>query len=538
MNKFVQTYRKVELFFGNLKFAVIIISIFAIYLAFGTFMESYHGTDYANRLVYKSFPFMVVQFGMFLSILFATLIRLPPKKHLYGFYVIHIGLIVLFLGSAITYISGVDGSITLAPNSPSREIMINQDILKIQFPNRGKEVSVDLPYISSSKDLNLEYEGIKLKTFYPFAEDELKWVPIKIVNPGQSSSRYRIYNDKFGEFFTLTLHPLSDFNNTVQLGPLNIHYMPEGLISCINSENQDGLIVWNAELQNCMAPKKNEMKKVTGPSGKEVVEINFSGKVLRFLPKMSPFPVAQNMELDEKSPYRIFSLGLFEKSPHLFVFGKTASFFNKDSNRWESHAMEINSEVTLPWMGFKVRLLEFRNDAYPTLSPNYTKPINENGQAIKGGLKAVMIEAEGSNFWVKSNEPIAFNKSGERIIFRIDRKTLTLPYEITLDQFKMDTDPGTNNPASYESFVSLFRGNDGTSKHHIFMNNPLKLDNFTFYQASYFQTQEGPFGSVLSVNFDPGRAWKYFGSLLLVLGSIWHYFLRRKHITKPGVARA
>jgi len=98
MKNLLPLYRKVELFFGNLKFAVTIISIFAFYLCYGTFMESFHGTEYANRLVYKSLPFMAVQFAMFLSIFFATLIRLPPKKHLYGFYTIHSGLIILFLG--------------------------------------------------------------------------------------------------------------------------------------------------------------------------------------------------------------------------------------------------------------------------------------------------------------------------------------------------------------------------------------------------------------------------------------------------------
>jgi hypothetical protein len=150
-------YRKVELFFGNMKFAVVIITLFAIYLGYGTFMESYHGTEYANRLVYKSLPFMLVQFGMFLSILFATLIRLPPKKHLYGFYVIHAGLIILFLGSWITYQSGVDGNITLAPNLATRDIMINQDELSIQFPSLGKEVTVDLPYVAKPKNMDLEY---------------------------------------------------------------------------------------------------------------------------------------------------------------------------------------------------------------------------------------------------------------------------------------------------------------------------------------------------------------------------------------------
>ena len=84
---------------GHVKFAVTIILLFAASLTYGTFMESYHGTDYANRLVYKSFPFMGLQLCMFLSILTATLQRFPMKRHLYGFYVLHLGLLILFLGS-------------------------------------------------------------------------------------------------------------------------------------------------------------------------------------------------------------------------------------------------------------------------------------------------------------------------------------------------------------------------------------------------------------------------------------------------------
>ena len=91
----------------------------------------------------------------------------------------------------------------------------------------------------------------------------------------------------------------------------------------------------------------------------------------------------------------------------------------------------------------------------------------------------------------------------------------------------MDTDPGTNNPASYESFVKLF-DNGQTSNHHIFMNNPLKHAGFTFYQASYSQDSSGNYSSTLAVNVDQGRFLKYLGSLMLVFGGIWHYTLNRK----------
>ena len=55
----------------------------------------------------------------------------------------------------------------------------------------------------------------------------------------------------------------------------------------------------------------------------------------------------------------------------------------------------------------------------------------------------------------------------------------------------------------------------------------LKYDGLTFYQASYFEAPKTP-TALLSVNLDPGRPIKYLGSLLLVLGAIWHFYLRRK----------
>ncbi len=538
MNNLISAYKKVELFFGSMKFAVVIILLFAISLGYGTFMESYHGTEYANRLIYKSLWFMGIQFGMFLSILFATLIRLPMKKALYGFYVIHAGLITIFVGSYITYQSGVDGSVTLSPNLPSRNIQINDEELKIQFPSKGKEVTVDLPYTAFSKNLGYEYENIKLKTFLPFAENKQDWVPVKIQDPGQSSSKYRLFNDNFGEFITLSLHPQSDFNNTQQLGLLNVHYMPGALATCFGKNTPDGLIVWNGETTGCLAPLPSEMKKKKSVTGQEIIEVEFNGEKINFLPQMSPLPLDQKMELSEGSPYRIFSKKLFEKSPHLFLFGDSLAFFDKETQTWESHPAPMGTEVSLPWMGFRVKLLEHRVDAYPTMVPQYVKPIQDNGQVISGNLKAVQVEIGDQLFWVKSNEPVAFNQNGERITFEIAKKSLLLPYELVLDQFKMDTDPGTTNPASFESFVTLFKGNAGSTKHHIFMNNPLKHENFTFYQASYFQTNEGPYGSVLSVNFDPGRFWKYLGSLLLVLGSVWHFVLRKKPVAKPGEVHA
>ena len=105
MNKIKHLYQVFETTVSNVKFAVIIISLFTLALVYGTFMESYHGADFAGRLVYKSWWFILIEVAMFISIFMATVVRLPAKKRLYGFYTIHAGLITLFIGSFFTYIN-------------------------------------------------------------------------------------------------------------------------------------------------------------------------------------------------------------------------------------------------------------------------------------------------------------------------------------------------------------------------------------------------------------------------------------------------
>jgi len=110
----------------------------------------------------------------------------------------------------------------------------------------------------------------------------------------------------------------------------------------------------------------------------------------------------------------------------------------------------------------------------------------------------------------------------------IGNELYNIPFHLDLNKFKMDVNPGTNDPASYESFVNISDPNLSQKQTaHIFMNNPLKKDKLTFYQASYFALDDGEtFGSVLSVNYDPGRIIKYIGSILLVFGSILHFTIR------------
>ena len=522
-----ELYHSVERFFGNVKFAVVIILIFAAALTSGTFMESYHGAEYANRLVYKSIPFMMLQACMLLSIMCASLLRLPVRKGMWGFHVLHVGLMIIFLGSFITYQAGVDGNVTLAPNTPARDILLSDDLVKVQFQNAQKEVTVDLPFRAGANDLKIAYDGIKFHRFLPFAQEVVTWKEDKLADTSRvHSATYRLANDNFGEDITLSLHPDADFPSTTTLGLLSVHYMPTPLAACFARPSYDDLLIWDARNNTCLNPTSKDVKVQPGMTGKKIIMIKHQGEDVRFLPDLSPLAVDGNLKMIEDSPYRIFKRSLFQTKPHLFLFGESAAWFDKAEGRWMMERFQGTEAINLPWMGFGIKLTKFYPYQFPVKEPHYVKPVQDNGQIIKGGMKAVEVEVDGITFWVKSGQAMSFDRGNEKLVFEVTKRSLPLPFELTLERFKMDTDPGTNSPASYESFVSVFKGDQGSEKHHVYMNHPLKYDSFTFYQASYFQTQEGPYGSVLSVNYDPGRPLKYLGSLLLVFGSMWHFVFR------------
>ena len=137
----MKSFTKLEKYLGSLKFAIILITLFTVAMILGTFLESYYGTEFAARVVYKTFPFMLIQLLMGVSILYAVYLRLPAKKRYYGFYTIHAGLILIIGGSVVTYIAGIDGNITLPPLSAKREIKLPSDVFKMTNLDT-KEVSV------------------------------------------------------------------------------------------------------------------------------------------------------------------------------------------------------------------------------------------------------------------------------------------------------------------------------------------------------------------------------------------------------------
>ena len=319
-------FYKIEKFFGNLKFAVSIILIFTLMMIIGTFIESSSGAEFANRLIYKNWPFILIQSLMFLSIFFAATLRLPPRKKLYGFYIIHSGLIIIGCGSFITYYSGIDGNILLYPNTPNRTVVLNDDQLYLNYPNQNIAGYLDLPYTSFSSNINFRYKDVLVKEYLPYANEVFSWK--KTQKRKYSSGKFIIANDNISQGFVLSLHPkASQFDTNLQLGPLSIHYLPDMFVSCLKKINKYGVIILNTKLNKCSLPSDwNADFQSTTKGSRFFVIKNKENQLLSFMPDFSPWPMDSKMNFLKKSHLKTFNPNLFLKN-QLSLYWENLSIF-------------------------------------------------------------------------------------------------------------------------------------------------------------------------------------------------------------------
>ena len=106
-------------------------------------------------------------------------------------------------------------------------------------------------------------------------------------------------------------------------------------------------------------------------------------------------------------------------------------------------------------------------------------------------------------------------------------------FTVTLDRFTAGKDPGGGGNSTYASEITLTTASGASEHHLVTMNEPLHYGGVTLYQTAFFpetDEQGQPTGkdvSVFTVAEDRGRILKYLGSLVLVLGTLIIFALRK-----------
>ena len=134
--------------------------------------------------------------------------------------------------------------------------------------------------------------------------------------------------------------------------------------------------------------------------------------------------------------------------------------------------------------------------------------------------------------------PQSFIHEGHNYVLSMRLRRQYLPYAFTLKQFRHDVYPGTDIPKNFSSLVQVMNPSRNESREVlIYMNQPLRYEGKTFYQASFGKNDTL---SVLSVVENPGWLLPYVSCVLVSLGLLVHFAivlrrsLKRRQDQKEG----
>ncbi len=202
-------------------------------------------------------------------------------------------------------------------------------------------------------------------------------------------------------------------------------------------------------------------------------------------------------------------------------------------------SMETQMSDTLtagkhPLLNRHLHSYEGMNLVFKAFRPMMSRPLvkDDNGENVLTVQLKYNGESRNISLWggEKSIPPFdSYQVGGETFFLRFGSVEQKLPFSLRLDDFVLETYPGSDRHSGYRSEVTVYQNgmnpmNEPGTQHSIFMNNVLDQDGYRVFQSSYDQI-DGKEVSVFSVNNDFWGTWiTYVAYILLSVGFVFTMF--------------
>lgn len=157
---------------------------------------------------------------------------------------------------------------------------------------------------------------------------------------------------------------------------------------------------------------------------------------------------------------------------------------------------------------------------------NYFKKINPGSLLFHGALLLMWLGAATTHYaGVTGMMHIREGETTDYMISDENKDQSSLPFSVTLTDFRLKRYPGSMSPMSYESDLTIKKGNEEPLQACIQMNKVIEIDGYRLFQSSFDADEQG---TVLAVSYDrPGMQITYAGYFFLFLGFIWVLFSKK-----------
>lgn len=171
--------------------------------------------------------------------------------------------------------------------------------------------------------------------------------------------------------------------------------------------------------------------------------------------------------------------------------------------------------------------------------PKLAKP--EEAERFTAGCYARIINRDGS----KATPFVLAGASFHPYTAQIDGRTFTvdmrkrlwpMPFTLKLDEFTAAFHPGTMRPAKFVSKVTRIE-NGGEAKVTIQMNEPMRYEGLTFFQASYGPPGAGPgdkMYSVFEIVRNPADKWPEISLWIVTFGMLVTFLIKLASFISGG----
>jgi len=206
-----------------------------------------------------------------------------------------------------------------------------------------------------------------------------------------------------------------------------------------------------------------------------------------------------------------------------------------------THRLRKGGDIQHPALPFTVRVKTFfaNSSLVQTATPGYQavptttafrtglwwRELPHETEMEKRDMPSALVELHSAQGTVGTflfsaflTKPHAMTHAGRTYQLVVRQVRFYKPFSIHLVEFRHDRYPGTEIPKNFSSRVRLQRPDTGEDREVlIFMNNPLRYDGETYYQASFDTDDQG---TVLQVVRNPSWLTPYFSCVLVGLGLI------------------
>ncbi len=458
----------------SLKIAVLVILSLAASLAAGTIIESIYDTPTSQYWIYRARWFHGILALLGVNIFCVAMSRFPWKKRHTPFLLAHLGILTLLAGSWMTEQLGVDGNLRVSEGETASVVELDTAALVISESDQVK--AIPIPWIP-------------------------RGVPFQMIDLAAHGLPYDIKVDRF-----LT--------------------HADAVVSFVPGESAPGI----------------------GVKAAPAIRIRIVGGPMGISEDIWLWEGAPAWQTVQAGPAQL-SLGVSEGA-HPLQNPKTALHFTLENNGSLSYVARssagsqvrgnlrkghIVGEVIHP--GWKMDVTVTVTEWVPRAIPQTIYKPARIQQGPQAPSSAIHMMAATTDVWLGLGDRAVLELNHREISIGYYSRRFVLPFSLRLERFTVEHDQGTLNPASYASRVSVL-GSPSIPSHsqeeNISMNEPLHMNGYTIYQASYEDADPRPVTSIFAVSRDPGRPWKYLGSLLIVLGSILLFAAKyRQKISLP-----